>query len=151
MFLRFLFSTGCRVSEMCGIRLRDIENQGATEKIRITGKGNKERFIRIRIDLCTEIQQVFKGSTLLFETSRQKPYNRSYVSNQIKKLGKAFLGRKISAHSLRHSFATIAVGKYPGKLDAVSHYLGHSSTSITLNMYCHNQLSDEELFSITVI
>ena len=40
------------------------------------------------------------------------------------------------------------VQQYPGKLDAVSLYLGHSSTSITLDMYVHTQLSDDELFDL---
>ncbi len=49
------------------------------------------------------------------------------------------LNRDISAHKLRHSFATIKIAK-TGKIKAVSEYLGHSSTSITLDMYVHEEL-----------
>ena len=48
----------------------------------------------------------------------------------------------------RHSSATRKVRAYPGKLDAVSRYLGHSSVSITLSLYCHTELSSDEVFGM---
>ena len=144
-FGRFLYSTGCRVSELCGARLDRCEPLGSTVKIRILGKGKKERFVRIPAELYGFILETFGGTVYLFETSNGKPYGREYVSAQIKKIGR-LIGREISAHSLRHSFATRKVQQLPGKLDAVSRYLGHSSPSITLAMYCHSSMSDAELF-----
>jgi integrase/recombinase XerD len=145
MFIYFLNATGSRVTEMINIKLSDCVINGETVKIRVIGKGNKERHLRIPLDKYEYIQTVFNGNEYLFETGNGKSYNRCYVSNQIHKIGLR-INRNISAHSLRHSFATKKVNQFPGKIDAVSRYLGHSSVSITLDLYCHNQLSDEELF-----
>jgi integrase len=149
-FLRTLWDTGMRVSELTGIRLERCEVGEKVVKVRIVGKGAKERFIRIQRALYDYVRETFNGSTYLFETQGGKPYQRDYVSLQVKKMGR-LIGRKVSAHSLRHSWASRKVQQLPGKLDAVSRYLGHSSTSITLNMYCHSQLSDAELFEAEAI
>ena len=99
-----------------------------------------------RIRIVKDVQTTDKDG---FPTSSREvilePYAREYVSAQIKKIGHR-IGREISAHTLRHSFATRKVQQLPGKLDAVSRYLGHSSPSITLAMYCHNTMTDAELY-----
>jgi integrase/recombinase XerD len=146
-FVRFLNTTGARVSELCGIRLDQAEALGSAVKLRLMGKGRKERFVRIPSELFAFIRETFAGSVYLFETSNGKPYGREYVSAQIATIGRR-IDRRISAHTLRHSFATRKVNQLPGKLDAVSRYLGHSSPSITLAMYCHSSMSDAELFDI---
>jgi integrase/recombinase XerD len=145
LFEQFLYRTGCRVSELTGIRLEDCEDLGGAVKVRILGKGSKERFVRIRAALFEEIRATFAGTTYLFETSSGRPYTRKYVSGEIAKAGRRALGRKISAHTMRHSFATLTIRR-TNKVQAVSTYLGHSSPSITLGMYVHEQLTDDELF-----
>jgi integrase len=148
-FIMFLFQTGCRVNELTGITLSDCNDQGEYIKISVTGKGKKERAVRIDTDLFNFIQHTFQGKTYLFETGPGKRYQNDYISKQIKKIG-VLIGRKISAHSLRHSFATNMIKTYPEKIDSISKYMGHSDISITLNMYHHTQLSNSELFSLTI-
>lgn len=145
LFIEFMYSTGCRVTEMINIKLTDCQDLGKAIKIRLLGKGRKERFIKIQKDLYNRIREHYNGSTYLFETSSGEHYNRSYISGQIKKIGK-LINRNISAHTLRHSWATRMVNLYPGKIDAISKYLGHSTPAITLAMYCHSELTDDELF-----
>lgn len=149
MFIKFLWATGCRVSEMVNILIRDCDQVDRIVKITVMGKGRKERTVRIERTLFDEIQNTFKGSVFLFETGAGHAYNRSYVTRQIAKIGQR-IGKHISAHSLRHSFATRKVNQLPGKIDAISRYLGHSSVSITLDMYCHNQMTDGELLDLAV-
>lgn len=149
-FVRFLWNTGCRVSELCGIRLDDCKPEGKVVQIRVMGKGRKERFVRITADLFAEIQRVFSGSVFLFETTGGKPYRRCYVSDQIAKLTEYAIGRKMSAHKLRHSFATRTIAK-THKISAVSEYLGHSNVSVTLGMYNHEQLTDADLFGAEAV
>jgi site-specific recombinase XerD len=144
-FVEFLYGTGARVSEMLGIKIRDIKSEGKMSRIRVMGKGKKERILIIPMVMLDRIRKTFQGGKYLFATSTGHPYNRSYVSNQIKKLGKHILHRNISAHTLRHSFATRMIQK-TRKVQAVSQYLGHSSSSITLDMYVHEELSPGELF-----
>jgi len=68
-FVRFLYATGCRVSEMVGIRLTDCQANGEVT-IEVTGKGNKARRVRIPEEFYQELRITFGGSTWLFETGR---------------------------------------------------------------------------------
>jgi len=144
MFIRFLVSTGTRVSEATGIRLKDVKPEHGFVSIRIVGKGSKERYLKVPPKLIEQLHTVFHGAAYLFETKDGKIYSRQYVSDSIRLAGRAVLGRKISAHTLRHTFATIQIRKNR-KVKALSTYLGHSSTSITQDMYVHEELDLEDL------
>ncbi len=137
LFIELLVFTGARVSELTGIKLSDCKEQGEYTEIRLHGKGGKERFNKVDSGLIERIMATFKGQVYLFETSGGKQYYREYISNQIKKAGQRVLDRDISAHSLRHIFATEALkaGWSPKK---ISVQLGHSSSSTTLDMYCQD-------------
>ena len=146
LLIKFLWVTGCRVSEMTGIRRSDWKVEEDRVLLRVTGKGNKERTVRIPRALFDEIRTTFRGELYLFETSNGRPYHRSYVSNQIAKVSRRAIGRSIRAHALRHSFATRQIRR-TGKIEAVSRYLGHSSPAITMSYYVHESLDDGELFN----
>jgi integrase/recombinase XerD len=139
LFLWFLYNTGCRVAEMCGARLGKCADLGDMVRLTITGKGNKERKVDIQKALFEAIRSTFPGETYLFQTKGGKPYRATYVSYEITKAGRRILRRRISAHSMRHSFATLAI-RDGASIKAVSKYLGHSSTAITMDMYVHESL-----------
>ena len=145
LLLSFLWTTGCRVSELTGVLLARCEVKGKTVHVPVTGKGNKERMLRIRASLFDAICAEFKGTVYLFETAGGRSFSRVYVSTRIHKLALSVLGRRLGAHSLRHSFATRQIRR-TNKIQAVSSYLGHSSTAITMGFYVHEQLEDDELF-----
>ncbi len=105
---------------------------------------------RVTRELFAEIRAACRGEEYLFETAGGKPYRRSYVSGQIAKITQYAIGRRLSAHKLRHSFATRMVAK-TGKIAAVSTYLGHSSVSTTLNLYVHEELGDAELLGAEAV
>ncbi|OED36228.1 hypothetical protein AB834_03140 [PVC group bacterium (ex Bugula neritina AB1)] len=84
-------------------------------------------------------------NTFLFETKTGKPQNPRYIRKIITQWGKRALLKNISPHTLRHSFATNKIAQ-TGKIKAFSQYLGHSSSSVTLDMYTHQELSTTELF-----
>jgi integrase/recombinase XerD len=138
-FLWFLYNTGCRVAEMCSARLDKCEPLGDMVRLTIVGKGNKERKVEIEKSLFDAVRAMFPSDTYLFQTKGGKPYRTTYVSYEIIKAGKRILGRRISAHSMRHSFATLAI-REGASIKAVSTYLGHSSTAITMDMYVHEHL-----------
>ncbi len=143
LFLWFLYNTACRIAEATGARLENCKtlDSGKVE-IRITGKGDKERRVEIERGLFDDIREQFKGTVYLFETSNGKPFRNGYVSGEIAKAGKRILGRHISAHCLRHSWATVAI-QDGEDLTAVSKYMGHSSISITAAMYVHTALKSK--------
>ena len=149
-FIKFLFNSGARVSEMCGIKIGHCKREGDVVDVRLRGKGNKERHIQISGKLYDSINEVFSGEEFLFETMHGRRYCRCYISSQIKRLGRYALGKNISAHTMRHSKATDLVKSHPDKLEGVSRFLGHSSPSITINLYVHTPLDpglliDEEI------
>lgn len=144
LFIEFLVATGTRVSEMAGIRLAHLKEEKEHVSMRLVGKGNKERFLKVFPDLVRRIRSCFEGKTYLFETQEGNVYRRQYISDSIALVGRQVLGRKISAHTLRHTFATLQIQK-SRKVKAVSLYLGHSSTSITQDMYVHEELDMEDL------
>lgn len=147
LFIELLMFTGARVSELTGIKLTDCKEQGEYFEIRLHGKGSKERRVKVDSGLIQRIQGTFKGQTYLFETSGGKQYYREYISNQIKKAGKRILGKDISAHTLRHIFATEALkaGWSPKK---IAIQLGHSSVSTTLDLYCQDSPDYQDIKSL---
>jgi integrase/recombinase XerD len=146
MFVKFLWATGCRISEVLNIKLKNISIDKENAYITILGKGKKERRIFIKVELLKEIQDYFKGKVFLFEkSSNGEKYNRVYVSSEIKKYAKEILNRNnISAHKIRHSFATRMIEK-TNKIQAVSQFLGHSDVAITLSTYTHQELTPEDM------
>ena len=139
LFLWFLYNTGCRAAEMCGARLDRCEHLGDMVRITVIGKGNKERKVEIEMRLFAALRAEFAGETWVFQTRGGRPFRPPYVSFEITKAGRRILGRRISAHTMRHSFATLAI-REGASIKAVSEYLGHCSTAITMDMYVHQRL-----------
>lgn len=65
---------------------------GELVHIRVTGKGNKERRVRISAQLHGFIRGTFTGEQYLFETANGRPYHTNYVSNQIAVITRRALG-----------------------------------------------------------
>jgi integrase/recombinase XerD len=143
----FGYATGCRVSEVIGIRLTDCTVDGKRVEIRVVGKGKKERTVRIPATLFNRLREIYSGQEHLFETSTGRPYGRVQASDAVKRLTARVLERPLSYHKLRHSFASAKVRDFPGSLTAISLCLGHSSTAITTSFYVHQELDDEQLFA----
>ena len=133
-----------RISELISIKISDCNPQSDFVYLRILGKGKKIRRIILSKAIYKEIQNVFGGTVYLFESPQGGKYYREPIARQIKKIG-TLIGKKVYPHLFRHCFATemILAGK---SIKAVSSYLGHSSPTITLNTYTHDQLRPEELF-----
>ena len=148
VMIEFLFATGLRISEMLGVLLTDIVRSNGKCIIRVLGKRRKERKVYVATALVDQVKEQFHSSTYLFEHNGQ-PYNRISITNRITTQGRAVLGRQISAHTFRHSFATVTL-KRTNNLKGVSKYLGHSSVSTTANLYVHSELTWEDVNSSPV-
>jgi site-specific recombinase XerD len=139
-----LASTGLRISEALGIRLADID--AVDKSIRVTGKGNKIR--KVFFDLQALEQTL--SSYLTRRRSLPLPHDYVFVSTReyrplqprgVQKLLKAYLRKarlstSTTPHTLRHSFATLAIER-GANLKAVSQILGHANCSITVDLYTH--------------
>ncbi len=144
LLFQFLMKTGARISEALNIRLSEAKTDGEMVELPIRGKGGKLRTLRVASELFERIRGVYRGEAWLFETEAGKPVHRSYAYRRISKAVREAAGKKFSPHGCRHTFATRVIEK-TGKIKAVSDYLGHSSTAITLDLYTHEGLTDAEL------
>lgn len=143
LLLQFLLKTGARISEALSIRLKDIRFEKEAAVIPILGKGGKVRTLRVELSLIRAICSAYQGATFLFETRNGNPLSRNYAGKRIREAALK-IGKKFSPHCARHTFASKMI-EQTGKIEAVSRYLGHSSPAITLALYTHQELSNEEL------
>lgn len=143
--LETMYGCGLRVSEVISLRLSDLFfDEGF---IRVVGKGSKERFVPIHNQAqkyihfyINEIRPHLpidkKYEDTLFLNRRGKGLSRQMIFMLLKNLAtKAQIGKKISPHTLRHSFATELL-KGGADLRAIQQILGHESITTT-EVYVH--------------
>ncbi|KJD33058.1 integrase [Tamlana nanhaiensis] len=143
--LETLYGCGLRVSELIGLKLSDLFF--AEGFIKVTGKGDKQRFVPIvnatqkYINLYVQhirnhqtIQAGFEDT--LFLNRRGKQLTRAMVFTIIKNLAKAIdLKKNVSPHTFRHSFATHLL-ENDADLRSIQLMLGHESITTT-EIYVH--------------
>lgn len=140
-----MYSCGLRVSELINLKISDIYKE--ENFIRVSGKGNKERLVPIS-NLALKYIQIYKNTSrnklkiekrnedILFLNRRGAPLSRVMVFYIIKNLAVvANIQKKISPHTLRHSFATHLI-EGGANLRAVQMMLGHESITTT-EIYTH--------------
>lgn len=149
VILEILYSTGIRVSELVNIKLKDIDM--SNKEIRILGKGNKERIVLFGKVLKDKLDLYLNGTYQKYNINNS-PYLllnhhgnkindreiRTIVDNNMKIAG---INKKISPHTLRHTFATHMLNG-GADIKTVGDLLGHESLSTT-TIYTH--LSNEQL------
>ena len=132
-----LYSTGCRVSELCDINISDID---LDEKyLKLKGKGSKQRIVPIGSMLYKNLLQylnirdTFLQNRVepLFLSKSKNKLDRTAVFRIIKKTAKNIsLQTDVHPHTLRHSAATHML-EGGCDLRTVQEFLGHSSVSTT--------------------
>lgn len=131
------------MSELCGLRVEDID---WTEQIvRVRGKGKKERMVPIGEPALKAIESYWGiileppvGSQPVFraDTKRALPLNRIQLARRLKiYLARAGLDPKLTPHKLRHSYATHLLDA-GADLRSVQELLGHAHL-ITTQVYTH--------------
>ena len=147
LIIHFLYKTACRVSEMINIRLSDCRLINGYIKIRLVGKGRKERDVCIPRELYEAIKHQYQGQTWLFESKSGKQLNRNNVGHQLRKAADRIGVTNFHPHMLRHSRATDMLLNKDISLKAVSKFLGHASVATTAQMYIHDEVDYHYLFS----
>jgi len=143
--LETLYGCGLRVSELITLKISDLFfDEGF---IKITGKGNKQRFvpisnvtqkyIKLYKDLVRNHLSIEKGyEDTLFLNRRGRQLTRAMIFTIIKDLAvKINLSKSISPHTFRHSFATHLL-ENGADLRAIQLMLGHESITTT-EIYVH--------------
>lgn len=145
--LELLYATGIRVGELVKIKVTDVDmvNHFAI----VFGKGAKERLVPVGSKAIKAIEEYLQNSRpyLLHKTSQQN-HNMLFVNSKgtpitdrsirrivEKYINKLAINKKISPHSLRHTFATHLLNN-GADLRTVQELLGHVSLSTT-QIYTH--------------
>ncbi len=145
MLLTLFYSTGMRLSELIGLKEGQLDL--GRSRIKVLGKGNKERVIPVSPETVGNIRDYLRlkrkefekpAETLLVTEKGRKLYPKYAYLLVNKYLGMASTLDKKSPHVLRHTFATHLMNS-GADLNAVKELLGHSSLAST-QVYTHNTI-----------
>ena len=140
-----LYSCGLRVSELTDLKISDLFFKEGF--IKVTGKGNKQRFVPIGFNTQKLIKLyihhtrsllniVSEHMDTLFLNQRGKKLSRAMIFTIVKKLAqKVGIKKSISPHTFRHTFATHLL-ENGADLRAIQMMLGHESITTT-EIYMH--------------
>ena len=142
--IEVLYACGIRVSELINLKISNLFLD--IELIKVTGKGNKERFVPIGQSAMKQLTiylqyirtqlSVIHDEDIVFLNRRGKRLSRVYVFTMVKDLAKAInLKKSISPHTFRHSFATHLI-EGGADLRVIQELLGHESITTT-EIYTH--------------
>lgn len=143
--LETLYGCGLRVSELINLRLSDLYFD--EDFIKVTGKGNKQRFVPIsqvnqkyidiyRNEIRVHLPIKKEHEDFVFLNRRGKQLTRAMIFTIIKRLAETIgLKKNISPHTFRHSFATHLL-ENGADLRAIQQMLGHESITTT-EVYMH--------------
>ena len=133
----FMYSTGCRVSELINVEESDIDIEEAF--VRLEGKGSKQRIVPLGSKVLINLESYLplrnkdrkSKNNKLFISKSYKNLDRTAVFRIIKSTGvKAGIHKELYPHILRHSAATHML-EGGCDLRTVQEFLGHSSVSTT--------------------
>jgi integrase/recombinase XerC len=141
--LETIYSCGLRVSELCGLRVDDIDWD--EQLVRVRGKGKKERLVPIGGKALEAIKIYWRllprppaGQSPVFLSHRKQPgpVAPSILQQRLKKhLAAAGLDPHLTPHKLRHSYATHLLDA-GADLRSVQELLGHAHL-VTTQVYTH--------------
>lgn len=152
--LETALGSGLRVSELCGIRIKDVYiGRGEHGLFVVNGKGNKARLVNVSNDLRKVLKDYISWKQLmgedvspeayLFKSERRQKMSPQAIQKIFKKCARAVdLPANYSIHTCRHTFAT-ALYRQTKDLRYVQKQLGHSKSQVT-EVYAHVIDSDHQ-------
>ncbi len=136
--IKLLYGAGLRLSELINLKLTDINSQDMLIYIR-KAKGNKDRVVMLSESLLKDLRDYFmlyKPREYLFEGQGGGMYSDKSVQNVVKDAArKAGIKKKVTPHTLRHSFATHLL-EAGTDIRYIQQLLGHQSIKTT-EVYTH--------------
>src|SRR5271157_222399 len=144
IMLRFMYATMCRVWELCGVKVKDIDVQRGFVHLR--GKGNKERYVPIDEKTMALMQRLIlpdrhDPDDPLFTNTHGNPIQPRVVQTLFQRL-KADLGfpadKKMTPHVFRHTGATM-LRRNGMDISELQDLLGHASPNTT-RIYAKNDI-----------
>lgn len=155
LILRLLYGAALRVSELAGLKWRDVKPRGETGQVTVYGKCGKTRAVLLSPNLWQDLVKL-KGNAGWNDPVFKSKKGGHLTTTQVRRLVKAValrspiepdLAAKISPHWLRHAHASHALDK-GAPLHLVQATLGHTSISAT-SVYLHVHPMDSTCRFIT--
>jgi len=154
--IEVLYSTGLRISELCSLNIENVNLK--SKEFAVRGKGRKVRVVFLTERAVTALKKYLAkrkdNSSPLFVNNKKtadltdnekKRLSRNYITTTISKIARlAGITKPVSAHTLRHSFATTLL-QSGADIRSVQEMLGHASISTT-QVYTH--VTNEKLKEI---
>ena len=142
--LELAYASGLRLAELRGARLEHLHLEAGF--LSVIGKGNKERVVPVGRKAIEAIGRYLeagrpklltaKSPANLFLNRRGRPFGATTMWNRIKRRARlAGIGRNVTPHTLRHSFATHLL-ENGADLRVIQELLGHANISTT-EVYTH--------------
>lgn len=143
--LELLYGAGIRVAELCGLDVEQVDL--VRRRVRVLGKGAKEREVPLGEPAAEALREYLRsprgetmqeqgGGSALFFNRRGHRLGSRDVRALVERYGREMLvGRRVSPHTLRHSFATHLM-EGGADIRAVQELLGHASLEVT-QRYTH--------------
>lgn len=134
--IEFMYSTGCRVSELVGVKKTDIDFKSGT--VHLFGKGRKHRtsYINAKCEVALKEYLSSRSDVSNFLFVSQRAPHGAVKKESVEKVMRILsertgLKKRITPHILRHTSATQAVNNGM-PIEDVSAFLGHNSVSTTM-------------------
>jgi integrase/recombinase XerC len=150
--VELFYGSGLRLRELCGLSLPDLDL--AERLVRVRGKGRKERVVPINERTAERLRRVLSDRGRVLSAGAEEDARRAVFLSQTGKritprrveqivgewIARVGLQRRVSPHSLRHSFATHLLDSGM-PLRSIQELLGHESLSTT-QKYTHTSLTE---------
>ena len=138
--LRLLYVGGLRVSEICGLKWRDLQPHEETGQVTVFGKGRKTRVVRLTLAVwvaVTSLRQDAGPDSAVFRSQKAGGHlDPSQALRIVRKAAiRAGIDLKVSPHWMRHAHASHALDR-GAPIHLVQATLGHSSVATT-GRYLH--------------
>ena len=140
LLIQLFYETGIRLSEMMGLKHRDIDF--GIGQIKVLGKRNKVRYVPVNDDMMQKLKRHMTEShssgadSALFQNEKGQALSRSSFYRRVKSsLSLVTTQKKKSPHVLRHSFATHMLNN-GADLNQIKEILGHANLAAT-QVYTH--------------
>lgn len=139
IMLILLARTGIRVQELLDITLQDIEDKDG--RIRIHGKGNKERYVYLNNENMKELQNYCQGRPPRIFGEITQRMVRYALFNYLRQYSNA---KQLSPHAIRHTYATNAARK-GANITTLAKTMGHESIKTSQKYIDLGQSEDKEM------
>lgn len=139
LIIELIYSSGLRVSECVTLKINDLDLENKIIRVK-SGKGNKDRITILSEVVVSELKRYIltldKNEVYLFPNTKGSSLSVRNIQKLIQKsASKAGIKKKVSPHTLRHSFATHLL-EGGADIRLIQELLGHSSISTT-ELYTH--------------